>query len=89
MQRLPARDLEAERERWAWVGDSTNDQLMFGHFPLSVGVANLMDFAGALTVQPAYITPSARGAGFAEVAQRLLHSAQPRPRRTASSVRGA
>ena len=36
------------RERWVYVGDSTNDQLMFEHFPLSVGVANLMRFADQL-----------------------------------------
>ena len=72
VQRLLARDLENERERWVYVGDSTNDQLMFGHFALSVGVANLLDFADALTVWPAFLADGARGAGFAEVAQRLL-----------------
>jgi HAD superfamily hydrolase (TIGR01484 family) len=72
VQRLLRRDLEAERERWVYVGDSTNDQLMFGHFPLSVGVANLMDFAGALTTWPRYVTEGARGAGFAQVVDRLL-----------------
>ena len=72
VQRLFGRELEAERERWVYVGDSTNDQLMFGHFPLSVGVANLMEFADLLTVWPTYLTDGARGAGFAEVAERLL-----------------
>ena len=72
VQRLLERELEAERERWVYVGDSTNDQLMFGHFALSVGVANLMVFADQLSVWPAYMTHGARGAGFAEVAQRLL-----------------
>ena len=71
VRRLLARDLGAEREYWVYVGDSTNDQMMFGHFPLSVGVANLLDFTEALTVWPAYITQGARGAGFAEVARRL------------------
>jgi HAD superfamily hydrolase (TIGR01484 family) len=72
LQRLFARALDTERERWVYVGDSTNDQAMFGFFPLSVGVANLRDFAAQLHTWPAYITRSARGAGFAEVAQRLL-----------------
>jgi hypothetical protein len=45
---------------------------MFGHFPLSVGVANLMDFANALRVWPTYLTIAARGAGFAEVARTLV-----------------
>jgi HAD superfamily hydrolase (TIGR01484 family) len=70
VRRLLAIELDARR--WAYVGDSANDQLMFGHFPLSVGVANLMECAEALTVWPAYITQGARGAGFAEVARRLV-----------------
>ena len=72
VRRLLGRELDAERERWAYVGDSTNDQLMFGHFPLSVGVANLRDFAAQLVTWPAYITRAARGAGFAELAGALL-----------------
>ena len=72
VRRLFGRDLDAERERWVYVGDSTNDQQMFGRFRLSVGVANVRDFAALLTIWPAYITDGARGAGFAEVAQRLL-----------------
>ena len=34
-------ELDAEIGRWAYVGDSTNDELMFEHFPHSVGVANI------------------------------------------------
>ncbi|WP_280154089.1 HAD-IIB family hydrolase [Piscinibacter sp. XHJ-5] len=72
LQRLWRIDLDAERERWVYVGDSTNDQLMFAHFPLSVGVANLLRFADQLTVWPAYLTRGERGEGFAEVARTLL-----------------
>jgi len=72
VQRLLRRDLDAERERWVYVGDSTNDQLMFGHFALSVGVANLMHFAPQLQVWPAFLTDTERGAGFAEVADCML-----------------
>ena len=72
IQKLWGRDLDAELPRWACVGDSTNDQDMFGHIPLSVGVANLMRFAGQLTVWPAYLTRAERGEGFAEVADALL-----------------
>ena len=70
VRRLLAQELDTRR--WVYVGDSTNDQLMFGHFPLSVGVANLLEFADALTLWPTYITQGARGAGFAEVARRLV-----------------
>ena len=72
VRRLFRRDIDAEIGRWVYIGDSTNDQLMFHHFPLSVGVANLMAFADALTVWPSYITDGARGAGFAEVARTLM-----------------
>ncbi len=65
---------ETESARWVYVGDSTNDQAMFGHFALSVGVANLRRFADQLTTWPAFITDGERGAGFAEVAQRVLQA---------------
>jgi hypothetical protein len=72
VRRLFGRELDAERERWVYVGDSTNDQAMFDHFPLSVGVANLRQFADRLHTWPAYITEGERGAGFDEVARRLI-----------------
>jgi HAD superfamily hydrolase (TIGR01484 family) len=72
VQRLFAGDLARELDQWLYVGDSTNDQLMFEHFPLAVGVANLMRFAADLAVWPAYITQAERGEGFAEVAAALL-----------------
>jgi HAD superfamily hydrolase (TIGR01484 family) len=65
-------ECELDAARWVYVGDSTNDQLMFAHFALSVGVANLRDFAPQLQTWPAYITDGERGAGFAEVAARLI-----------------
>ncbi len=63
---------------WVYVGDSTNDQLMFGHFPHSVGVANLMRFAPELAVWPRYLTQGERGAGFAEVARAIVAALTPR-----------
>ncbi|HEX3138462.1 MAG TPA: HAD-IIB family hydrolase [Rhizobacter sp.] len=72
VQRLLGRALDADTARWVYVGDSTNDQLMFAHFPLSVGVANLMRFAAQLQTWPAYLTRCERGEGFAEVARALL-----------------
>ena len=72
VRRLFGRDLQAEQAAWIYVGDSTNDQLMFQHLPLTVGVANLLRFADQLQRWPAYITRAERGAGFAEVARALL-----------------
>ena len=72
VRELWGRDLDAEIERWVYVGDSTNDQVMFEHFPHSVGVANIQRFADQLTHPPRYITPSERGAGFAQLAKHVL-----------------
>jgi HAD superfamily hydrolase (TIGR01484 family) len=74
VQRLFGRDIEGERGRWVYVGDSTNDQRMFEHYPVSVGVANLMHFADQLQVWPAWLTRAERGRGFAELATRLLRA---------------
>jgi HAD superfamily hydrolase (TIGR01484 family) len=71
-RRLHGINIDEELSRWLYVGDSTNDQLMFSHFPLSVGVANLMHFKHQRTVWPTFITQGERGAGFAEVARSLL-----------------
>lgn len=71
---LLGRELKAEIDRWVYVGDSTNDQLMFEAFPHSVGVANIRRFESQLTHLPHYISPSERGAGFAEVAQAILQA---------------
>lgn len=69
---LLGRDLEAERDLWAYVGDSTNDQRMFEALPNSIGVANVRRFALQMACKPRYITLNERGAGFAEVAFAVL-----------------
>jgi hydroxymethylpyrimidine pyrophosphatase-like HAD family hydrolase len=74
VRELSGRDLDAEIGRWVYVGDSTNDELMFQHFPHSVGVANIRRFEAKLRHLPRYITPSERGAGFAEVARSVLEA---------------
>ena len=72
VRHLWGRDLDAEIDRWVYVGDSTNDQVMFERFANSVGVANIQRFEAQLTHSPRYITPSERGEGFSELAQHLL-----------------
>ncbi len=66
------RDLDAELDRWVYVGDSTNDARMFGHFPHSVGVANVAHFWAALSHHPRFVAQGERGAGFTEVADAVL-----------------
>ncbi len=72
VRELWGRDLDAEMDRWVYVGDSTNDQLMFQHFEHSVGVANVARFVPQLQHLPRYVTLGERGAGFAEVARAIL-----------------
>ena len=72
VRELFGRDLDAEIDRWVYVGDSTNDQVMFEHFPHSVGVANIARFVPQLTHRPRFVTQGERGAGFAEVARAVL-----------------
>ncbi|MDT8999669.1 HAD-IIB family hydrolase [Paucibacter sp. APW11] len=64
--------LDFDPADWLFVGDSSNDQLMFEHLPLSVGVANIARFLPQLQHRPRYLTRGERGSGFAELAQRLL-----------------
>lgn len=77
VRELFGRDLDAEMGRWVYVGDSTNDQLMFEAFAHSVGVANIRRFEAELSHKPRYITEGERGAGFAEVAAALLAARGP------------
>jgi hydroxymethylpyrimidine pyrophosphatase-like HAD family hydrolase len=71
LKELTGRDLKKELEQWVYVGDSTNDQVMFEHFTHSVGVANIKRFEKELKHLPKYISQQERGAGFAEVARLL------------------
>ena len=72
VRELWGRNLAIEMDRWAYVGDSTNDQVMFEAFSQSVGVANIRRFEHALTHRPRYVTQGERGAGFAELGAALL-----------------
>ena len=72
VRELWGRDLDAEMDRWVYVGDSTNDQLMFQHFAHSVGVANVARFVPQLQHLPRHVTQGERGAGFAELVQAIL-----------------
>ncbi|CAA9415133.1 Haloacid dehalogenase-like hydrolase [uncultured Leptolyngbya sp.] len=60
------------------VGDSPNDESLFdaSRFPLSVGVANVLDYSDRLLHLPAYVTTAAEGDGFLELAHLLLRARQ-------------
>jgi HAD superfamily hydrolase (TIGR01484 family) len=74
VEELLGNDIDAQRDEWLFIGDSANDVAMFGHFPLSVGVANVREILDKLPVKPAYITNAAGGEGFAEMAESVLRA---------------
>ncbi len=71
-QRLYGRSLDGEIDRWAYIGDSPNDQLMFEAFTHSIGVANIARFLQQLAHLPRYVTQAERGAGFKQFCEALL-----------------
>lgn len=54
-----------------FVGDSPNDEPMFGAFELSVGVANVKPYLARLRTPPKFLTQLEAGAGFSELARFL------------------
>jgi hypothetical protein len=68
------RDLDAELERWVFVGDSGNDAAAFAAFEHTVGVANVAEHLDRLPVAPRWVTRSPRGEGFTELAGALLEA---------------
>jgi HAD superfamily hydrolase (TIGR01484 family) len=56
------------------IGDSPNDSAMFDseEFPLSVGVANIQEYADQMAHQPSYLTEQREVAGFNEIVDALL-----------------
>jgi len=67
-------DLDRERRRYLFVGDSPNDAPMFAFFPNAVGVSNLRRFADEVEVLPRYVTRGRSGRGFAEVVRSVLRA---------------
>jgi hydroxymethylpyrimidine pyrophosphatase-like HAD family hydrolase len=65
-------DMEAEKERIVFAGDSPNDAPMFGFFPNAVGVANVLRYRGRIAAEPRWVTQDEGGQGFIELADALL-----------------
>jgi HAD superfamily hydrolase (TIGR01484 family) len=74
-------DIDAEKDKVVFVGDSPNDAPMFRFFPNACGVANVLQFRGRLDAEPAFVTLHEGGHGFVEVADRILDA---RKRRVAA-----
>ena len=69
---------EYQIEQVVTVGDSPNDESLFNkdYFPISVGVANVLEYSKELKYEPAYVTSAPEGEGFCELADLLLKVSQ-------------
>jgi len=77
-------DLENARSLFVFCGDSPNDEPMFRFFPYGCGVANVRDFAARMSALPAFVSEARGGAGFVEIANRILSARE----RACSSGKG-
>jgi len=65
-------DLDINKERFLFCGDSPNDEPMFQYFPHSAGVKNILRFSDHMRHLPAFITNNEGGEGFAEIVDVIL-----------------
>jgi len=65
-------DLDANKERFLFCGDSPNDEPMFHYFPVAAGVKNVLRFADRMKSLPSFITPREGGEGFAEIIDTII-----------------
>ena len=65
-------DLDVNKERFLFCGDSPNDEPMFQYFPYTAGVKNILDCADRMRHLPAFIATQDGGEGFAEIVETIL-----------------
>jgi HAD superfamily hydrolase (TIGR01484 family) len=63
---------ELDLSRWAFFGDSANDEPMFRAFDLSIGVANVVEFLPRMVDHPKWIANGEGGHGFVEGMEAIL-----------------
>jgi len=72
LSQLGGGDVSSMLARYAFVGDSGNDEACFGAFRLSFGVSNIADHLAGMTMRPRFVSEATCGEGFAEIAEKLL-----------------
>ena len=65
-------DLDANRERFLFCGDSPNDEPLFQYFPCSAGVQNVLRFADRMKSLPSFVASREGGEGFAEIVETIV-----------------
>lgn len=68
-------DLEKEKSKFVYLGDSPNDEPMFKFFPFSIGVNNVLNFVEKMSHFPAFVTSKEGSFGFAEAAEIIIQKA--------------
>ena len=66
-------DLDDNKERFLFCGDSLNDEPMFQYFPYTAGVKNVLRFTGRMKHIPTFIADQQGGNGFSEIIEVILH----------------
>lgn len=65
-------DLDADKNRFLFCGDSPNDEPMFQYFPYTAGVKNIINFAENMKHLPAFVATQSGGEGFTEIVEAIL-----------------
>ena len=65
-------ELDSNKDKFVFCGDSPNDEPLFHYFPNSCGVANVKNFNSEIKYLPTYVASSKGGKGFVEICSKLL-----------------
>ena len=65
-------ELDSNKDKFVFCGDSPNDEPLFHYFPNSCGVANVKNFNSEMKYLPTYVASSKGGKGFVEICSKLL-----------------
>tara|TARA_Y100000589_G_scaffold173297_1_gene164539 strand:- start:945 stop:1469 length:525 start_codon:yes stop_codon:yes gene_type:complete len=65
-------ELDSNKDKFVFCGDSPNDEPLFHYFPNSCGVANVRNFNSEMKYLPTYVASSKGGKGFVEICSKLL-----------------
>jgi len=69
-------ELDTEKERFLFCGDSPNDEPMFQYFPYTAGVRNILRFTKCMKHLPSFVASREGGEGFAEIVETVLKKRQ-------------
>ena len=65
-------ELDHNKNKFFFFGDSPNDEPLFQYFSNSCGVANVRDFSSEMTHLPTYVSNLKGGQGFVEICEKFL-----------------